>query len=61
MDSVCQFSVSSQLRRDQGPHAKFVFTSERGAPFTTDALNRHIKRLGANPPRLIAREDRPRS
>jgi integrase len=30
-----------QLRRDQGPHAKFVFTSERGAPFTTDALNRH--------------------
>jgi integrase len=36
-----------QLRRDQGPHAKFVFTSERGAPFTTDALNRHIKRLGA--------------
>ena len=36
-----------QLRRDQDPHAKFVFTSERGAPFTTDALNRHIKRLGA--------------
>jgi len=36
-----------QLRRDQGPHAKFVFTSERGAPFTTDAMNRHIKRLGA--------------
>jgi integrase len=36
-----------QLRRVQGPHAKFVFTSERGAPFTTDALNRHIKRLGA--------------
>jgi type 1 fimbriae regulatory protein FimB/type 1 fimbriae regulatory protein FimE len=36
-----------QLRRDQAPHAKFVFTSERGAPFTTDALNRHIKRLGA--------------
>jgi type 1 fimbriae regulatory protein FimB/type 1 fimbriae regulatory protein FimE len=24
----------------------YVFTSERGAPFTTDALNRHIKRLG---------------
>jgi integrase len=36
-----------QLRRDPGPHAKFVFTSERGAPFTTDALNRHIKRLAA--------------
>jgi site-specific recombinase XerD len=36
-----------QLRRDQGAHAKLVFTSERGAPFTTDALNRHTKRLGA--------------
>jgi type 1 fimbriae regulatory protein FimB/type 1 fimbriae regulatory protein FimE len=36
-----------QLRRDQVPHAKFVFTSERSAPFTTDALNRHIKRLAA--------------
>jgi integrase len=36
-----------QLRRDQGPHAKFVFTSERGAPFTNDALNRHIKQLAA--------------
>jgi type 1 fimbriae regulatory protein FimB/type 1 fimbriae regulatory protein FimE len=33
-----------QLKRDSaGP---YVFTSERGAPFTTDALNRHIKRLG---------------
>ena len=35
-----------QLRRDQGPQATFVFTSERGAPFTPDALNRLIKRLG---------------
>ena len=25
----------------------YVFTSERGTPFTTDALNRHIKRLAA--------------
>jgi integrase len=34
-----------QLRRETtGP---YVFTSERGTPFTTDALNRHIKRLGA--------------
>jgi len=33
-----------QLRRDTtGP---YVFTSERGAPFTPDAMNRHIKRLG---------------
>jgi integrase len=35
-----------QLRRDQGPQATFVFTSERGAPFTTDALNRLVKRIG---------------
>jgi type 1 fimbriae regulatory protein FimB/type 1 fimbriae regulatory protein FimE len=34
-----------QLRRETtGP---YVFTSERGTPFTTDALNRHIKRLAA--------------
>jgi integrase len=34
-----------QLRRETtGP---YVFTSERGSPFTTDALNRHIKRLAA--------------
>jgi len=34
-----------QLRRDTtGP---YVFTSERGTPFTTDALNRHIKRMAA--------------
>jgi integrase len=35
-----------QLRRDQGPQATFVFTSERGAPFTPDAFNRLVKRLG---------------
>ena len=34
-----------KLRRDTtGP---YVFTSERSAPFTPEALNRHIKRLGA--------------
>jgi type 1 fimbriae regulatory protein FimB/type 1 fimbriae regulatory protein FimE len=34
-----------QLRREAtGP---YVFTSERGTPFTTDALNRQIKRLAA--------------
>jgi len=36
-----------QLRRDQGTQATFVFTSERGTPFTPDALNRLVKRLGA--------------
>jgi type 1 fimbriae regulatory protein FimB/type 1 fimbriae regulatory protein FimE len=36
-----------QLQRDQDPKSAFVFTSERGTPFSPDALNRHIKRLGA--------------
>jgi integrase len=36
-----------QLQRDQEPKSPFVFTSERGTPFTPDALNRHIKRIGA--------------
>jgi site-specific recombinase XerD len=31
---------------DQGPHTTFVFTSERGSPFTPDALNRQIKAIG---------------
>ena len=35
-----------KLRADQGPHTKFVFTSERGTPFTPDALNRQIKHIG---------------
>lgn len=33
-----------ELRR-QFPDSAFVFTTERGGPFTTDAINRHIKRL----------------
>jgi integrase len=35
-----------QLRREQDPPSLFVFCSERGTPFTTDALNRLVKRLG---------------
>ena len=35
-----------ELRR-QYPDSAFVFTTERGGPFTTDAVNRLIKRLGA--------------
>ncbi len=34
-----------ELRR-QFPDSGFVFTTEREGPFTPDALNRHIKRLG---------------
>jgi site-specific recombinase XerD len=33
-----------ELRRDY-PDASHVFMTERQAPFTTDALNRHLKRL----------------
>lgn len=35
-----------QLRREQEPKSPFVFTSERVSPFTPDALNRLVKRLG---------------
>ena len=35
-----------ELRR-QFPESGFVFETERGGPFTTDAVNRLIKRIGA--------------
>jgi integrase len=35
-----------ELRR-QFPDSGFVFATERGGPFTTDAVNRLIKRIGA--------------
>jgi integrase len=34
-----------ELRR-QFPDSSFVFCTERGGPFTSDAINRHIKRIG---------------
>ena len=34
-----------ELRR-QFPNSAFVFATERGGPFTTDAINRLIKRIG---------------
>jgi type 1 fimbriae regulatory protein FimB/type 1 fimbriae regulatory protein FimE len=34
-----------ELRRTN-PDAQYVFLTERDGPFTTDALNRHIKRMG---------------
>jgi integrase len=37
-----------QLRREQEPKSPFVFTSERGSPFTPDALNRLVKRVARN-------------
>jgi type 1 fimbriae regulatory protein FimB/type 1 fimbriae regulatory protein FimE len=35
-----------QLRREQEPKSPFVFTTERGGPFTPDAINNLIKALG---------------
>jgi integrase len=35
-----------KLHRDQEPKSAFVFASERGTPFTPDAINRLVKRLG---------------
>ncbi|MGZ6184936.1 MAG: tyrosine-type recombinase/integrase [Candidatus Binataceae bacterium] len=35
-----------KLQRDQEPKPAFIFTTERGTPFTPDAINRLVKRLG---------------
>lgn len=35
-----------RLRREQGPKSPFVFTSERGSPFTTAGFARMIERAG---------------
>jgi integrase len=36
-----------RLRREQEPKSPFVFTSERGAPFTTAGFARMVERAGA--------------
>jgi type 1 fimbriae regulatory protein FimB/type 1 fimbriae regulatory protein FimE len=36
-----------RLQREQEPKSPFVFTSERGAPFTTAGFARMLERLGA--------------
>lgn len=36
-----------RLQRDQEPRSPFVFTSERGAPFTTAGFARMVERVGA--------------
>jgi integrase len=35
-----------KLSQEQEPKSPFVFVSERGTPFTPDAINRLVKRLG---------------
>jgi site-specific recombinase XerD len=36
-----------RLKRDQDPASPFIFTSERGAPFTTAGFRKMVARLGA--------------
>jgi integrase len=36
-----------RLQREQEPKSSFVFTSERGAPFTTAGFARMVERVGA--------------
>jgi type 1 fimbriae regulatory protein FimB/type 1 fimbriae regulatory protein FimE len=36
-----------KLQRNQNPKSPFVFTSERGAPFTTAGFARLVERTGA--------------
>jgi type 1 fimbriae regulatory protein FimB/type 1 fimbriae regulatory protein FimE len=36
-----------KLQRDQNPKSPFVFTSERGVPFTTAGFARLVERAGA--------------
>jgi site-specific recombinase XerD len=36
-----------RLQREQEPRSPFVFTSERGAPFTTAGFARLVERAGA--------------
>jgi integrase len=35
-----------RLQREQEPKSAYVFTSERGAPFTTDGFAKMVERLG---------------
>jgi site-specific recombinase XerD len=45
ISSVRIFLLTLELRR-QFPDSGFVFATERGGPFTADAVNRLIKRIG---------------
>jgi integrase len=44
---VDELRVLRRLQREQEPSSPFVFTSERGAPFTTAGFARMIERAGA--------------
>jgi integrase len=44
--SGIELRVLRRLKRDQEPSSPFVFTSERGAPFTTAGWRKMVARLG---------------
>ena len=44
-----------RLQREQQPKSPFVFTSERGAPFSTDGFARMIERAGSEAQVLVSR------
>jgi type 1 fimbriae regulatory protein FimB/type 1 fimbriae regulatory protein FimE len=37
---------TDNINLDQAPDSAFVFATERGGPFTPDAVNRLVKRIG---------------
>jgi type 1 fimbriae regulatory protein FimB/type 1 fimbriae regulatory protein FimE len=41
-----ELRMLTALRKENGD-SDFVFTTERGTPFTPDAINRHLKNIGA--------------
>jgi type 1 fimbriae regulatory protein FimB/type 1 fimbriae regulatory protein FimE len=42
-----ELRAQRRLRREQGPKSPFLFTSERGAPFTAAGFARMVERAGA--------------
>ena len=45
-DAPCPRGRATLAQRDQEPKSPFVFTSERGAPFTTAGFARMVERAG---------------
>ncbi len=45
--SGCELRALRRLRREQEPQSPFVFTSERGAPFSPAGFRKMVARLGA--------------
>ena len=46
LPSLLAFAEPRRLQREQEPKSAFVFTSERGSPFTTAGFARMVERAG---------------